>query len=349
MATRRRNRWAGVLVALAAMVSACAPKKVTDPLPAATGAPQGLTVHDRLVPDYKAVSAVVTNRDAGDARARIGGRLAQLLVREGDLVKRNQLVALVADDRIASDARAAAANQAAAQAANDQAQRDLKRAETLFSQGAIAQAAMESARTQALAATASLRSSKAQADAALALQLQGEIRAPADGKVVHASIPQGSVVMAGDLVVSISTGAQVLRVELPESEGKALVAGADVTIAPEEAGGKIQSTKVRQIYPSVVNGRVTADLDTTGIEAPFIGGRIRVLIPVGQRQAIVVPRGYIDTRYGADYVRLVRSNGVIDAPIQRGGALPLPDMPNGVEVLSGLRSGDIILPAGSAQ
>lgn len=106
--------------------------------------------------------------------------------------------------------------------------------------------------------------------------------------------------MAGDIIVSISTGAQVLRVELPESEGRSLVAGADITLASEDQSGRVQATKVKQVYPAAANGRVTADLDASGVDAPFIGGRVRVLTPVGQRQAIVIPHAYIETRYGAD-------------------------------------------------
>ena len=65
----------------------------------------------------------------------------------------------------------------------------------------------------------------------------------------------------------------------------------------------------------------------------------------GERLAIVIPDRYIDTRYGADYVRLSRKGGAtIEAPVQRGARVPLEDMPDGVEILSGLRTGDVILP-----
>jgi hypothetical protein len=44
-------------------------------------------------------------------------------------------------------------------------------------------------------------------------------------------------------------------------------------------------------------------------------------------------------------VRLSRKGGVtIEAPVQRGARVPLEDMPDGVEILSGLRAGDLILP-----
>ncbi|NTU78695.1 MAG: biotin/lipoyl-binding protein, partial [Chloroflexales bacterium] len=49
-----------------------------------------LTVAVRTVPDFRMVSAVLTNRDVGDARARIGGRITQILVKEGDKVRAGQ-------------------------------------------------------------------------------------------------------------------------------------------------------------------------------------------------------------------------------------------------------------------
>jgi multidrug efflux pump subunit AcrA (membrane-fusion protein) len=75
------------------------------------------------------VSAILTNRDVGDARARIGGRITQILVKEGDKVRAGQVVAVIGDDRISLEADAAAASVRAAEAASQQAQQDLQRAE----------------------------------------------------------------------------------------------------------------------------------------------------------------------------------------------------------------------------
>lgn len=103
--------------------------------------------------------------------------------------------------------------------------------------------------------------------------------------------------------------------------------------------------RVRQVYPAIENGRVTADLDAAGLDGEFVGARVRVLIPAGEREAVIVPVRYIVTRFGVDYVRLVRDGGVIiDAPVQRGAPLPTDAMPDGVEILSGLNAGDAIAP-----
>jgi hypothetical protein len=58
----------------------------------------------------------------------------------------------------------------------------------------------------------------------------------------------------------------------------------------------------------------------------------------------VVPGSYIITRFGIDYVRLRNEAGaVIDVPVQRGRELPRPDMTDALEILSGLKAGDVLV------
>jgi hypothetical protein len=148
-------------------------------------------------------------------------------------------------------------------------------------------------------------------------------------------------------VVAIVTGAAVLRIELPEADARALTQGQDIRLLDAKDGGANAPVlvRVRQIYPAIDDGRVIADLDAQSLPAAFIGARVRVLIPVGERRAIVIPTRYVVTRFGVDYVRLERAGGaVIEAPVQRGGAIPTDQIPDGIEILSGLNQGDVILP-----
>ena len=303
-----------------------------------------LTVAERIVPDFRMVSAVLTNRDVGDARARIGGRITQILVKEGDKVRAGQVVAVVSDDRISLEAEAAAASVRAAEASSQQAQQDLQRAERLFSSGAISQAAIDQARSAAKSAEAQMQSARAQAGAARALNSQGQVIAPSAGEVTRIPSPRGAVIMPGEVVVQITTGAPVLRIELPESEAVNLKAGQPIRFLSDDSEEPRLAT-IRQVYPAVTSGRVMADIDASDIDRQLVGGRVRVMAPAGERLAIVIPEGYIDTRYGADYVRLSRKGGVtIEAPVQRGARVPLENMADGVEILSGLRAGDVVLP-----
>jgi RND family efflux transporter MFP subunit len=305
-----------------------------------------LTVEQRTAPDYKTVAAVLTNRDVGDARARIGGTLQRVLVREGEQVRRGQLLAVVADQRLSLEAQAGSAGVAAAEATAERARGDLQRAQFLFERGVYAQARMDAVQAEARAAEAQLRAARAQAGAAGAAAAQGRVYAPADGRVTRLPIPQGAVVMPGDIVVAISTGARVLRIELPEGEASMLREGQDIRIL-SDGDAAVRTARVRQVYPAIDNGLVTADLDASSFEGEFIGARVRVLAPAGEREAFVIPAGYIFTRYGVDYVRLWRGGAVLEAPVQRGAPTPMEGMEDGVEILSGVRAGDQIVPVGA--
>lgn len=333
-----------LVVAAAAVLVGCA-RQEAAPVPEAR-APEGqLVVARQVAPDYKTVSAVLTSRDVGDARARIGGTLNRLLVREGDQVRRGQVVAIISDQRLALEAQAGAAGIAAAEAAAERARADQTRFQVLFDRGFLSPARMDQVRAETRAAEAQLRAARSQGGALSEANAQGRVLAPADGRVTRAPIPQGAVVMPGEVVVAIATGARVLRLELPEAQAAFLREGQDIRILDASDGEAARTVRVRQVYPAIENGRVMADLDAASLEGEFVGARVRVLIPAGEREAVIIPSRYIVTRYGVDYVRLVREGGaIIDAPVQRGAPAPTEAMADGVEILSGLNDGDAIVP-----
>jgi RND family efflux transporter MFP subunit len=333
----------GMLAALLLLGACDRPEPVAEAPPSQHS--DEFVVQRAAAPDYKIVSAVLTSRDVGDARARIGGTLSRLLVREGDQVRRGQIVAIISDQRLALEAQAGAAGVAAAEAAAERARADQGRFQVLFDRGFLSQARMDQVNAETRAADAQLRAARSQGGALSEANAQGRILAPADGQVTRAPIPQGAVVMPGEVVVAIATGARVLRLELPEAQAEFVREGQEIRILDAEEGGTARTVRVRQVYPAIENGRVMADLDAQGLEGEFVGARVRVLIPAGEREAIVIPARYIETRYGVDYVRLVRAGGaVIDAPVQCGSAVPTETTPDGVEILSGLEPGDIIVP-----
>ncbi len=56
--------------------------------------------------------------------------------------------------------------------------------------------------------------------------------------------------------------------------------------------------------------------------------------------AFVIPSGYVTTRFGIDYVQLRKGDETIEVPVQRGRELPTAALPDGLEILSGIRAGD---------
>ena len=330
----------------ALLLSACGETKA--PPPVAQTAPMAgrLTVQTQTVADLKPVPATLTTRDMAEARARISGVLVSLTVKEGDMVRQGQLIGRVKDDRLALQTGAFDAQVSAAAAEAARAQADLGRTRDLFSHGVYAQARLDQIEAQAKTANANLMAARAQRGASAELGAQGGILAPAAGRVLIADVPVGSVVMPGQTLVKITAGPMVVRIELPEGQARALKVGDVVQLAADDLRGAVAEGTISQVYPSVTGGQVTADVSAPGLPQDLIGQRVRAQIKVGERQAMVVPRTYVVTRFGIDYALLVRAdNTVSETPIQTTAG-PTAAL---VEVLSGLRAGDVLTPAGIAK
>ena len=97
----------------------------------------------------------------------------------------------------------------------------------------------------------------------------------------------------------------------------------------------LREGRVRQVYPELDRGRVVADVTAEGLGDYFVGERTRVYVATGKRPAIVVPADYLVVRSGVTYARIA---GLGDTVVQPG--LPVQ---GGIEVLSGLRPGDVLV------
>lgn len=330
----------------ALLLGACGETKPTAPATQAAPAAGRLTVRPQTVADLKPVPATLTTRDMAEARARISGVLVSLAVKEGDIVRQGQVIGRVRDDRLTLQTGAFDAQATAAAAEAARAQADLARTRDLFSHGVYAQARLDQVEAQAKAANANLAAARAQRGASAELGAQGAVLAPAAGRVLVADVPVGSVVMPGQTVAKITAGPMVVRIELPEGQARALKVGDVVQLAAEDLRGVATQGTITQVYPSVTGGQVTADVSAPGLPQDLIGQRVRAQVKVGERQALIVPRRYIVTRFGIDYARLVRAdNTVSETPVQTTAG-PTADT---VELLSGLRAGDVLSPAGSGR
>lgn len=329
-------------VGLAALLGACGKEEAsTKPAVAMAPAADRLTVRASVVDDLKPVPATLTTRDMAEARARIPGTISRLLVKEGDVVRQGQTIAIVHDERIGLQTSAYDAQVAAAAAQVAQAQADLARTQDLYEHGVYAKARLDQVEAAAKSASAGLAAARAQARASAELGAQGAVLAPTAGRVLTADVPVGSVVMPGQSIATITAGPPVVRITLPEGEAAALRVGAAVRLAAEDLGG-VASGRITQVYPSVTGGQIVADVTAANLPPALVGRKVRAFVAVGQRQAIVIPRRYVATRFGVDYVRLVGKDGAIaESPVQTA---PAGDA-NAVEILSGLRIGDVLTPA----
>lgn len=305
-------------------------------------AQETLSVLPATVSDQKAVFATVESKRVVPARARIGGTIAELGVKEGDSVGLGQALATVGDEKLVLQMDSLDAQIAGLEAQLSQAQTDLARAEELFDKGTVPRTRLDEARTAFNVANNALRSRKSQR-AVIEQQLaEGEVLAPASGRVLKVPYTVGTVVRAGESVADIAERDFILRLRVPERHARFLKAGDTVRVdAAESDTPEPRFGKVELVYPQIEDGRVVADAAVEGLGDYFVGQRIRVWVSAGERKAFVIPESFIDTRFGVDYVT-IRTGGdeTRKVPVQRGRALPRPDMPNGIEILSGVNAGD---------
>lgn len=309
-------------------------------------------VQPLTVPEMKAVFGQVESRIVVPARARIGGTIRELRVSQGDEVKEGDTIAVVVDDKLALQLTAADAKIEALNSQLENARVQLERAQQLRTSGTGSQASLDQARMLFEVATNEVAAATAEKAVIEQSAKEGDILAPAAGRVLTVPVTPGSVILAGEEIARIAPGPYYLRLSLPERHAAEIVGGSQVLVgerglsqAPGELA-KAHQGKIVKVYPEITDGRVIADVEVSGIGDYFVNERTLVWIPVAQRSVLAVPPQVIVTRHGIDYVRIITDDGPIEIAVILGETIGTDDGSR-IEVLTGLRDGDrISLPGG---
>ena len=267
---------------------------VATPLMAGT-----LQVDLQTIPEWKAVYGQIEARDTVPARARIGGIVETLSVSEGDMVSAGQEIAVVKDDKIDFQIAALDAQIAALEAQLATAETELARGQALVDRGVATAQRLDQLRTTVDVTRNQISSTQAQREIAEQQLAEGHVRAPGSGRVLTVPVTRGEVILAGEPVATIGGGGIFLRLAIPERHSASLHEGDPIRIA---ASGARSEGRIAKIYPEIGNGRVVADVEVAGLDDFFVNARVLVELPVGERQAILVPRSALSTRSGLDFI-----------------------------------------------
>lgn len=339
-------RWTWIALSGALALASCGSDKAAETGKAALPPGEQFRVTLAETADLKAVGAEITTRDSAQALARIPGTLVSFSVRAGDTVSKGQRIGMIVDSRLGYETSAAGAQVAAAQAEAARARGDLARVQDLFNHNVYAKARLDQAVAMARAADAQVAAARAQQSASASVAGQGAVLAPATGRVLRADIPAGSVVAPGMALAVITAGPPVLRLDLPESLAKAVHVGSAITVAQQDLPDGSRQGQVTQVYPAITGGRVQVDATVPGLTTELVGRRVGVSIEVGRRKAIVIPRRFVSTRYGIDYVNVLGADRQLSAVAIQTAPASDPAM---VEVLGGIAAGDTLFAAGRAK
>jgi len=344
MRTASINGMASAVALLAAILVAAPPAMAQGGSPAKA---DSWSVQVSEVEDLKAVFATVRSKDRIEARVRTPGTVVSLKVDEGAHVEAGQVLALVVDPKIALRMRALDAQITGLDSRVATAKLDYERAQQLGQRGVTPQARIDQLKTAFDVATNELKSARAERQVAEEQVSEGQVLAPAAGRVLKVPVTAGSVVMAGESVATIAANQYLLRLELPERHARFMKIGDPIKIGARGLAANQQALsegRIIQVYPELQSGRVLADAEVASIGDYFVGERALVWISAGSRKTIVVPADFLFKRFGLDYGRIAQANNTaIDVVVQLGQPAPLPNGVAGIEVLAGLKADDTLV------
>ena len=296
------------------------------------------TLKPTNVTEWKAVYARIEARDRIPARARLNGTLVELGVTEGDLVDSGQELARIVDEKLDFQMNALDAQLQALDSQLANAEAELARGEQLLERGVTTVQRLDGLRTQVEVLTNQIDAAKAERRVLEQQVAEGTVLAPLSGRVLDVPVAAGAVVAAGESVATIGGGGFFLRLAVPERHAGAFEEGDSIQIETDE----IAQGRLARVYPQIENGRVIADVEVEGLDDAFVDARVLVRLPVGEREALLVPTDAVETLSGIDFVAVEQGGETVRRAVVVGGHHTI-DGVDMVEVVTGLEAGQEVV------
>jgi membrane fusion protein, multidrug efflux system len=233
---------------------------VASPAAAATPGPDQLTAGGRLALTGELVAPI-----RSDLVPRTGGRVARVLVDEGQLVRKGQPLLELETDYLKLDLARAEAELARAEAAARDAERDFERKKGLSTKGSVSQAAYDRSQSGSEQAAAARAAARAALDTVRQRLADAVLTSPVDGVVAARRTDVGERLGEGTVAFVVEQTAPLkLRFRVPERYLAAVKVGQSVkaTVDPYP-GTEFEGTL------SLVGGSVDAATRTFLAEAEF--------------------------------------------------------------------------------
>lgn len=290
--------------------------------------------------NVKAVNSVVI-------KARVPGEIRSLAVREGEQVKRGQLLATL-DTQDAQSRLDQARQQADAAKAQWQiAKRNLENNQALVAQGFISRSALDTAIANEAGAKATWEAAKSAVKLARKAKQDTQLSSPISGLVAKRHVEVGERVNVDAKLLEVVNLSKVEMEASLKPEDVALIrVGTRGTVQVEGLSEPIGAT-VARINPSAAPGTraITVYLSLQAHEGLRQGLFANGQLELSRSNALVLPRGAVRRRADGTFVQVVRQGEVVHQAVTLGaeGQLASDLTQSVVEVRSGLQAGERVL------
>ncbi|NQV86800.1 MAG: efflux RND transporter periplasmic adaptor subunit, partial [Woeseiaceae bacterium] len=222
----------------------------SPPIPVETAAP----IRGDIYATYTGTAPIEALAEA-DVIAKVDGEVRELLVEEGDMVRKNQILATLDGDRLRLEL-------SESQARLRKLQRDFARKKELQDKGLISEGDFEKIQYDLEALEASYNLAKLELD-------YTKIRAPIDGVVSERYLKLGNTIKTGEPVFRVTSyDPLVAYMFVPEREFRQIAAGQPVNIAIDALPGIPVIAAVTRISPVVdpLTGTFKITIELRGAE-----------------------------------------------------------------------------------
>jgi len=263
--------------------------------------------------------------------AKIGGRVKQLLAKEGLTVREGEVL-------IVLDAGEIEAKLAQAKAAREQADRDLERYRALINQKAVTAAEFDGIQARARMTAAAERE-------AAAMLGYAEIKAPFNGVVTAKYVEIGDLALPGKPLIEIENPVH-LRFEaaVPESTAGVVKIGDELSVRLPALARELRA-QVTEISPVAdpISRTVLIKADLPSVSGLKSGQFGYAAVPTGREVVITVPHTAVVQRGQMELVFLPKDGRAVMRLVRTGRHLG-----SEVEILAGLEAGEEVIAAGAA-
>lgn len=333
--------------------------------PLQLGADEVLRVAQVSLPLGVPVSGALRAVDSAMVKARVGGELQGLTVREGDSVKVGQEVARIDPTEARARLRQAQQQADAAKSQVDINQRQYTNNRALVDQGFISPTALVTSQASLEAAQSSYQAAVAAADVARKALDDTVLKSPISGQVAQRLAQPGERVAVDARIIEVVDLSRLeLEALLPPADSVAVRVGQKAQLSVEGMAAPVTATVVR-INPSAQAGsrtvpvylRVEQAQNATPLrQGLFVQGTLNT----GRADVLAVPLDAVRTDKPAPYLQTLKDGRVAYTEVKTGTRavvggqtlVAVEGVPAGTPVIAGrigqLREGTAVSIAGAA-
>jgi len=312
------------------------------------------TIKPRGLVDVVRFTGTTQPVDQTIVKARVAGRLAEVLVREGDHVAKDQVLARFEANELQSKVNERQSVLDAARADARWTARDRSDKETLANRNIVSQSAADQARAVSENKASMVAVSEAQLEVAKRNLADAEVRAPFDGVVGERIANQGeSLPIDGKILALLDTSHVEVAAQMPAADVVRLKVDQPATVTLEGFGEREFQGRITRISPTAQAGSrsIPVYVEITDRHESLRGGLFATgtVVVAEKGHALAVPAAAMRKDDQGDFVLVVENNVLVRKPVgavrtwSRGELVEVKGLESGMTVvavpLPGLKAG----------